>query len=153
MILERAQSPEELKKLELSELEALSSELRQAIIDVVSKRGGHLAPCLGAVELTVALHRVFESPRDKIIWDVGHQSYAHKLLTGRQDRFHTLRQYEGVSGFPRRRESPHDPFGAGHASTSVSAAVGMAAARDLNGDDYNVIAVIGDGGSDRRDGL
>jgi 1-deoxy-D-xylulose-5-phosphate synthase len=112
---------------------------------VVSANGGHLASNLGAVELTIALHRVFDSPHDKIIWDVGHQSYVHKLLTGRRKRFGTIRQYGGLSGFTNRSESEHDPFGAGHASTSVSAALGMAIARDLAGDDYNVVAVIGDG--------
>lgn len=111
----------------------------------VTSNGGHLASNLGAVELTIALHRVFDSPKDKIIWDVGHQSYVHKLLTGRRQRFASLRQYEGLSGFTSRSESEHDPFGAGHASTSVSAALGMAIARDLAGDDYHVIAVIGDG--------
>jgi 1-deoxy-D-xylulose-5-phosphate synthase len=114
-------------------------------VSVVSANGGHLASNLGAVELTIALHRVFDSPRDKIIWDVGHQSYVHKLLTGRRERFKTIRQYGGLSGFTNRSESEHDPFGAGHASTSVSAALGMAIARDLAGDDYNVVAVIGDG--------
>jgi 1-deoxy-D-xylulose-5-phosphate synthase len=114
-------------------------------VATVSTNGGHLASNLGAVELTIALHRVFDSPRDKIIWDVGHQSYVHKLLTGRRERFKTLRQYGGLSGFTNRSESEHDPFGAGHASTSVSAAMGMAIARDLAGDDYNVIAIIGDG--------
>jgi len=114
-------------------------------VDTVNANGGHLASNLGAVELTIALHRVFESPRDKLIWDVGHQSYVHKLLTGRRERFHTIRQYGGLSGFTSRTESEHDPFGAGHASTSVSAALGMAVARDLAKDDYNVVAVIGDG--------
>jgi 1-deoxy-D-xylulose-5-phosphate synthase len=115
------------------------------LVDTVSANGGHLASNLGAVELTIAMHRVFDSPRDKIIWDVGHQSYVHKLLTGRRERFHTLRQYGGLSGFTNRSESEHDPFGAGHASTSVSAALGMAIARDLAGDNYNVVAIIGDG--------
>jgi 1-deoxy-D-xylulose-5-phosphate synthase len=114
-------------------------------VDTVNANGGHLASNLGAVELTIALHRVFDSPRDKLIWDVGHQSYVHKLLTGRRERFHTIRQYGGLSGFTSRTESEHDPFGAGHASTSVSAALGMAVARDLAKDDYNVVAVIGDG--------
>ncbi|NIN35543.1 MAG: 1-deoxy-D-xylulose-5-phosphate synthase, partial [Gammaproteobacteria bacterium] len=107
--------------------------------------GGHLASNLGVVELTIALHRIFNSPRDKIIWDVGHQSYVHKLLTGRRQEFSSLRQYGGLSGFTSRDESEHDAFGAGHASTSVSAALGMAVARDLAGDDYQVVAVIGDG--------
>jgi len=115
------------------------------LVDTVNANGGHLASNLGAVELTIALHRVFDSPRDKLIWDVGHQSYVHKLLTGRRERFHTIRQYGGLSGFTSRTESEHDPFGAGHASTSVSAALGMAVARDLAKDDYNVVAVIGDG--------
>jgi 1-deoxy-D-xylulose-5-phosphate synthase len=114
-------------------------------VAVVSANGGHLASNLGAVELTIALHRVFDSPRDKIIWDVGHQSYVHKLLTGRRERFSTIRQYGGLSGYTNRSESEHDPFGAGHASTSVSAALGMAIARDLADDDYNVVAIIGDG--------
>jgi 1-deoxy-D-xylulose-5-phosphate synthase len=114
-------------------------------VTTVSANGGHLASNLGAVELTIALHRVFDSPHDKIIWDVGHQSYVHKLLTGRRERFSTIRQYGGLSGFTNRSESEHDPFGAGHASTSVSAALGMAIARDLAGDDYNVVAIIGDG--------
>ena len=115
------------------------------MVAIVSANGGHLASNLGAVELTIALHRVFDSPRDKIIWDVGHQSYVHKLLTGRRERFSSIRQYGGLSGFTNRSESEHDPFGAGHASTSVSAALGMAIARDLAEDDYNVVAIIGDG--------
>ncbi len=145
-LLDQIKSPEDVRKLEREELETLAKELRHTIINTVSEKGGHLAPSLGTVELTIALHRVYESPKDKIIWDVGHQTYGHKLLTGRQDRFHTLRQYQGISGFPRRWENPHDHYGTGHASTSVSAAVGMAAARDLKGEDYKVIAVIGDGG-------
>ncbi len=123
----------------------LAAEIRQELVTTVSANGGHLASNLGAVELTIALHRVFDSPHDKIIWDVGHQSYVHKLLTGRREQFGTIRQYGGLSGFTDRSESEHDPFGAGHASTSVSAALGMAIARDLAGDDYNVVAVIGDG--------
>ncbi len=146
MVLERIKGPEDLGSLDKAELETLAKEIRQKIIDVVSDTGGHLAPGLGAVELTIALHRVFDSPKDKIIWDVGHQCYGHKLLTGRYNQFHTLRQYEGISGFPRRSESPHDCFGVGHASTSVSAALSLAVARDLNGDDYRVAAIIGDGG-------
>ena len=126
-------------------MEELAAELRHEIINTVTITGGHLASNLGVVELTIALHRVFDSPRDKIIWDVGHQSYVHKLLTGRRRQFNSLRQYEGLSGFTCRDESEHDPFGAGHASTSVSAALGMAIARDLARDDYKVIAVIGDG--------
>lgn len=145
MILDRIDSPSDLKKLSQAELQTLADELRQVIIDTVARNGGHLAPGLGVVELTIALHTVFDSPRDKIIWDVGHQAYAHKLLTGRRDRFHTLRKRGGISGFPRRDESEHDHFGTAHASTSISAALGMAKARDLRGDDHAVVAVIGDG--------
>ncbi len=146
MVLERISGPEDLKEMTYAELETLAKEIRQKIIDVVSEKGGHLAPGLGAVELTIALHRVYNSPKDKFIWDVGHQTYPHKLLTGRQDAFHTLRQYQGISGFPRRWENPHDHYGTGHASTSVSAALGMALARDIKGEDNKVIAIIGDGG-------
>ena len=128
-----------------SERVVLASEMRQAIIDTVSATGGHLSSNLGVVELAIALHSVFESPRDKIVWDVGHQCYPHKLLTGRQDEFSGLRQGGGISGFPRREESEHDAFGAGHASTSISAALGLAKARDLVGGDWSVVAVIGDG--------
>ncbi len=144
-ILDRIDSPQDLKGLSLGELETLASELREEIIGVVSQNGGHLAPNLGVVELTLALHYVFDTPTDKIIWDVGHQAYAHKLITGRRDRFHTLRRYKGISGFPKREESPYDCFGTGHASTSVSAALGMAQARNLRGEDHKIIAVIGDG--------
>ena len=144
-ILDSINSPADLKIIPSIQLNALAQEIRQEIIDTVQVTGGHLASSLGAVELTIALHRIFDSPRDKIIWDVGHQAYAHKLLTGRREFFHTLRQYGGLSGFPVREESPHDAFGTGHASTSISAALGMAAARDLKNEDYNVIAVIGDG--------
>jgi 1-deoxy-D-xylulose-5-phosphate synthase len=144
-LLNNINCPADLKNLTVKQLEKLSAEIRQELVSVVTVNGGHLASSLGAVELTIALHRVFNSPEDKIIWDVGHQSYAHKLLTGRKNQFNTIRQYGGLSGFPSRDESPHDPFGAGHASTSVSAAMGMAKARDLAGEDYHVIAVIGDG--------
>jgi len=144
-LLDRVDNPADLKGLTKQELEQLASEVREELVAVVSTNGGHLASNLGVVELTIALHRVFDSPRDKIIWDVGHQSYVHKLLTGRRQRFASIRQYGGLSGFTSRSESEHDPFGAGHASTSVSAALGMAIARDLSGDDYHVIAVIGDG--------
>jgi len=145
VILERINSPADLKHLSIKELKELAQEIRQTIIETVSKTGGHLAPSLGVVELTLALHYVFDTPKDKIIWDVGHQSYAHKLITGRRDKFHTLRQHGGLSGFPRREESPFDVFGTGHASTSISAALGMAIARDLKGEKHRVIAVIGDG--------
>ncbi len=144
-LLDKIDSPADLKGLSLAALEELAAELRREIITTVTTTGGHLASNLGVVELTIALHRVFNSPRDKIIWDVGHQSYVHKLLTGRRHEFGSLRQYGGLSGYTCRDESEHDPFGAGHASTSVSAALGMVIARDLTGDDYHVVAVIGDG--------
>jgi 1-deoxy-D-xylulose-5-phosphate synthase len=144
-VLTRVNSPADLKKLSYRELPVLASEIREFLIRTVSANGGHLASSLGVVELTIALHRVFNSPEDKIIWDVGHQCYAHKLLTGRKESFATLRQYGGISGFTVRGESPHDAFGAGHAGTSVSAALGMALARDLRGQHNHVIAVIGDG--------
>ncbi len=138
-------SPLDLKLLKQQDLEQLASEIREELVATVSTNGVHLASNLGVVELTIALHRVFDSPSDKIVWDVGHQAYTHKLLTGRRDRFASLRQFGGLSGFTSRSESEHDPFGAGHASTSISAALGMAAARDLAGDNYHVLAVIGDG--------
>lgn len=144
-ILDGINSPADLKPLSEADLNKLAVELRDEIVSRVTANGGHLASSLGVVELTIALHKVFDCPKDKIIWDVGHQSYAHKLLTGRREQFATLRQYGGLSGFTCRDESPYDAFTTGHASTSISAAVGMAAARDLNGDDFNVIAVIGDG--------
>lgn len=144
-LLDKIDSPSDLKGLTAAELEQLTAELRDEIIRTVTSTGGHLASNLGVVELTIALHRVFDSPSDKLIWDVGHQSYVHKLLTGRREEFNTLRQYGGISGFTCRDESEHDPFGTGHASTSVSAALGMAVARDLAGDDCRVIAIIGDG--------
>jgi 1-deoxy-D-xylulose-5-phosphate synthase len=145
VLLERIESPRDLKTLSLDELGVLAEEIRQEIIRVVSRNGGHLAPSLGVVELTLALHRVFDTSRDRIIWDVGHQSYAHKLLTGRRERFGTLRQQGGIAGFPRREESPHDAFNTGHSSTSISAALGMACARDFLERDYRVVALIGDG--------
>jgi 1-deoxy-D-xylulose-5-phosphate synthase len=144
-LLDRVDSPADLKRLTKPQLKRLAAELRQELVTRVNANGGHLASNLGVVELTIALHKVFDSPRDKIIWDVGHQSYVHKLLTGRRKRFASLRQYGGLSGFTSRSESEHDPFGSGHASTSVSAALGIAVARDLAGDDYHVVAVIGDG--------
>ena len=144
-LLDKINGPSDLKALKAKELGQLADEVRQELVAVVTQNGGHLASSLGVVELTIALHRVFDSPRDKIVWDVGHQSYPHKLLTGRREQFKTLRQYGGLSGFTSREESQHDPFGAGHASTSVSAALGMAKARDLAGDDHHVVAVIGDG--------
>ena len=145
ILLNRIDSPADLKELTPLELQQLASEIREELVSVVSVNGGHLASNLGVVELTMALHCVFDSPRDKLVWDVGHQAYTHKLLTGRRDSFSTLRQAGGISGFTDRTESEHDHFGAGHASTSISAALGMAVARDLAGDEYNVVAVIGDG--------
>ncbi len=144
-LLERIQSPADLKKLSFEELGALSEEIRHYIIEVVSLRGGHLASSLGAVEITLALHSVFDSPRDKIVWDVGHQSYAHKIVTGRREEFKSLRTRGGLSGFPSPSESEHDVFGVGHASTSISAALGFAVSRDLRGDGNYVITVVGDG--------
>lgn len=144
-ILDTLVSPNQIKKMSVTELARLAEEIRQRLIETVSQTGGHLAPNLGVVELTLAIHRVFDTPRDKIIFDVGHQSYVHKILTGRADRFHTLRTKGGISGFPKRSESEHDSFGTGHSSTSISAALGMALARDMNGEDHQVIAVIGDG--------
>ncbi len=144
-LLQHIHSPQDLKQLSYEQLETLCAEIRSLLIDVTSRNGGHLAPNLGVVELTVALHKVFSCPRDKIVWDVGHQAYVHKILTGRQEAFRTLRQFGGLCGFPRRDESPCDCFGTGHSSTSISAALGIACARDLAGEDYNVLAVIGDG--------
>ena len=143
--LQHIKSPEDIKQLKVAELKVLAQEIRQEIIQVLSQNGGHLAPNLGVVELTLALHMVFRTPEDKIVWDVGHQAYVHKLLTGRYEQFSTIRTHGGLSGFPKRSESVHDAFGAGHSSTSISAAVGLAKARDLRGEDSNVIAVIGDG--------
>jgi 1-deoxy-D-xylulose-5-phosphate synthase len=144
-LLERIQSPADLKALSRAEIDKLAAEMRHVIIQTVARNAGHLAPNLGVIELTLALHKVFDSPTDKIIWDVGHQSYPHKLLTGRADVFPTLRQLNGIAGYPRRCESPHDAFGTSHGSTSISAALGFAAARDLKGEKHHVIAVIGDG--------
>jgi 1-deoxy-D-xylulose-5-phosphate synthase len=144
-ILDRIDSPRDLRKLNIKEMEGLAGEIRRQIIQTVSKTGGHLAPSLGVVELTLALHHVFETPKDKIIWDVGHQAYTHKLITGRRDRFHTLRCHGGISGFPKRAESPYDPFDTGHSSTSISAGLGISTAHALKGEKGRVIAVIGDG--------
>lgn len=144
-LLRNIESPADLKKLSLAQLREVSDELRQFIIDIVSVHGGHFGASLGVVELTVALHYVYNSPHDSIIWDVGHQAYGHKILTGRRDQFHTNRTYQGLSGFPKRSESEHDAFGVGHSSTSISAALGMAVANDLDGTGNKVVAVIGDG--------
>jgi 1-deoxy-D-xylulose-5-phosphate synthase len=145
MYLEKIESPADIKKLKIEELRVLAGELREAIIQRVSENGGHLASNLGVIELTVALHYIFESPKDRIIWDVGHQSYSHKLLTGRRGKFETIRKDGGISGFPKREESEHDAFGTGHSSTSISAALGIIEGRDKRGEDFKVIAVIGDG--------
>lgn len=144
-LLDHIDTPADLKKIPLYNLPQVGAEMREFIINTVSDVGGHLASSLGAVEIAVCLHYVFNAPEDKIIWDVGHQAYAHKILTGRRGRFSTLRQLNGISGFPRPEESEYDAFGVGHSSTSISAALGMAAARDLSGRGYKVIAVIGDG--------
>ncbi|NLK97513.1 1-deoxy-D-xylulose-5-phosphate synthase [Defluviitalea saccharophila] len=138
-------SPEKLKKISIDQLNIVAREIRHFLINTLSRTGGHLASNLGVVELTLALHYCFNSPQDKIIWDVGHQSYVHKIITGRKDKFCTLKQMGGISGFPKRKESVHDIFETGHSSTSISAALGMAAGRDLTKEDYSVIAVIGDG--------
>lgn len=143
--LDKINSPKDIKKLNYEELELLCIELREVLIENVSKTGGHIASNLGVVELTVALHYVLNCPRDKIIWDVGHQSYVHKILTGRKNQISTLRQFNGLSGFPKREESVYDVFDTGHSSTSISAAIGMARGRDLKNENYEVVAVIGDG--------
>ncbi|MCK5737738.1 1-deoxy-D-xylulose-5-phosphate synthase, partial [bacterium] len=144
-ILKDINSPQDIKKLSITELEQLAAELRDFLISVICDTGGHLAPSLGVTELTLALHYIYNAPDDKLIWDVGHQAYIHKIITGRRDKFHTLRQFQGISGFPKRSESPYDHFGVGHASTSISAALGFAKARDLKGDTNAVVAIIGDG--------
>ncbi|NLA74152.1 MAG: 1-deoxy-D-xylulose-5-phosphate synthase, partial [Deltaproteobacteria bacterium] len=144
-LLQGINTPNDLKKLSLGQLEQLGSEIRDLIIKTVSKTGGHLATSLGVVELTIALHYVYDTPFDKIIWDVGHQSYAHKIITERRDRFQTLRTYGGLSGFPKRSESLYDTFDTGHSSTSISAGLGISTAKALKGEKSKVIAVIGDG--------
>ncbi|MBW1856687.1 MAG: 1-deoxy-D-xylulose-5-phosphate synthase [Deltaproteobacteria bacterium] len=143
--LDRINSPVDLKGVKIADLEILASEIRDLIVETVSQNGGHLAPSLGVVELTIALHYVFNAPHDKIIWDVGHQAYAHKIITGRREKFHTLRKYKGISGFPRRNESPYDSFNTGHSGTSISAALGITTAKYIKGEKNKVIAVIGDG--------
>jgi 1-deoxy-D-xylulose-5-phosphate synthase len=144
-LLDQISSPADLKSLTRDELRAVSQEIRERLIDVCSRTGGHIGAGLGVVELTVAIHAVLDTPRDQLVWDVGHQGYPHKLLTGRNSRMETLRQESGLSGFLKRTESEYDAFGAGHAATSISAALGIAAGRDLLGDDYKVFAVLGDG--------
>ncbi|NCP04127.1 MAG: 1-deoxy-D-xylulose-5-phosphate synthase, partial [Deltaproteobacteria bacterium] len=144
-LLTSLHSPADVKGMNLEQLQQLARELRAKIIATVAQNGGHLGSSLGVVELTLAIHKVFNSPQDRIIWDVGHQAYGHKLLTGRRDSFHTLRQLDGISGFPKRQESEHDAFDVGHSSTSISAALGMSAGIDIQGGTERVIAVIGDG--------
>jgi 1-deoxy-D-xylulose-5-phosphate synthase len=144
-LLDHIESPHDLRKLDRKDLPVVAQEIRDQIIDVVSQIGGHFGGNLGSVELTLALHYVFDTPRDQLVWDTGHQTYPHKLITGRRDRFHTIRQHDGISGFCKREESIYDVFNAGHASTSISAALGIAVARDFKKEDYRVIAVVGDG--------
>ncbi|HEX6816846.1 MAG TPA: 1-deoxy-D-xylulose-5-phosphate synthase [Ktedonobacterales bacterium] len=144
-LLDTINTPSQLKSLTPTQLDQLAGEIRQEIIDTVALRGGHLAPNLGTVELTLALHIAFDTPKDKLVWDIGHQAYPHKLITGRRESFRTIKQLGGLSGYLRRDESEYDAFGASHASTSISAALGMATARDLRGEDYDVVAIIGDG--------
>ncbi|MGB6569368.1 MAG: 1-deoxy-D-xylulose-5-phosphate synthase N-terminal domain-containing protein, partial [Xanthobacteraceae bacterium] len=144
-LLDQIKTPEELRRLEPNQLRQVADELRRETIDAVAVTGGHLGAGLGVIELTVALHYVFNTPADRLIWDVGHQAYPHKILTNRRDRIRTLRTGGGLSGFTKRAESEYDPFGAAHSSTSISAGLGMAVARDLQGKQNNVIAVIGDG--------
>jgi 1-deoxy-D-xylulose-5-phosphate synthase len=144
-ILPFINSPDDLKNLDIPALAQVAKEIRQYIVSTVCETGGHLAPSLGVVELTLVLHHVYNTPSDKIVWDVGHQAYAHKIITGRRDQFRTIRQHGGISGFPKTNESPYDAFGAGHASTAISAAFGMACARDLSGENHKIVTVVGDG--------
>ena len=144
-LLEDINYPRDVKTLTNKELYKLSDEIREFLIEQVSKTGGHLSSNLGVVELTLSLYKTFNFEKDKIVWDVGHQTYVHKILTGRKDKFDTLRKYNGLCGFPKISESKYDAFGVGHSSTSISAALGIARARDIKHEDYNVIAVIGDG--------
>ena len=144
-ILDKVNMPKDVKNLNIKEKEQLAQEIRKLILKTVSENGGHLASNLGVVELTIALHSVFDMPKDKIVWDVGHQTYVHKILTGRKDKMSTLRKMNGLAGFPKTSESEYDNFDTGHSSTSISAALGIARARDLKGENYKVLAVIGDG--------
>src|SRR5205809_998323 len=149
-ILDRITLPHDLRSLTRDELRTLAVDVRERLVDVCSRTGGHIGAGLGVVELTIALHYAFKTPRDQLVWDVGHQGYPHKLLTGRNDRMETLRQENGISGFLKRSESEYDTFGAGHAATAISAALGMAAARDINGEqDLKVVAILGDGAMSR----
>ena len=145
MLLEKIEQSSDIRKLKEEEYPVLAQEIRQFLLEKISHTGGHLASNLGVVELTMALHLAFDLPKDKIIWDVGHQSYTHKLLSGRKDGFDDLRQFGGMSGFPKRKESPYDAFDTGHSSTSISAGLGIAQAREILGENYAVISVIGDG--------
>src|SRR5438552_5925086 len=144
-LLRTINSPADVRKLSRNELKQLATELREFVLHSVSQTGGHLSSNLGTVELTIALHHVFDTPRDRLVWDVGHQTYPHKILTGRRERMATLRQIGGISGFPRRDESEYDTFGTAHSSTSISAALGMAVAARLKGEDRKAVAIIGDG--------
>ena len=152
-VLDRVNNVEDLKRLTLEEKNVLAEDIRKLIIETVSKNGGHLASNLGVVELTIAIHSVFNAPNDKIIWDVGHQSYVHKILTGRKDKMPTLRQFGGMAGFPKTCESEFDSFDTGHSSTSISVALGMATARDLKAEDRHIISIIGDGALTRWNGV
>src|SRR6266536_6677285 len=143
-LLDNINSPSDLRQVQIERLQEVADEIRQFILETMSRVGGHTGASLGAVELAVALHYAFDTPHDRLVWDVGHQAYAHKILTGRREALPTVKQYGGISGFLRRDESEYDAFGAGHASTSLSAALGMAIARDRKGEDYHVVALIGD---------
>ena len=145
MLLDHIKQSSDIKKLKEDQYPELAREIRQFLIEKISKTGGHLASNLGVVELTIALHLAFDLPKDKIVWDVGHQAYTHKLLSGRKAGFDDLRQFGGMSGFPKRKESPYDAFDTGHSSTSISAGLGIAQAREITGEEYSVISVIGDG--------
>ena len=145
MLLEKIEQSSDIKKLKAEDYPVLAQEIRQFLLEKISRTGGHLASNLGVVELTMALHLAFDLPKDKIIWDVGHQAYTHKILSGRKDGFDDLRQFGGMSGFPKRKESPYDAFDTGHSSTSISAGLGIAQAREILGEDYSVISIIGDG--------
>src|ERR1700757_688671 len=144
-LLKKINNPDDVRKLSRTQLDVLAVELRKFVLDSVSQTGGHLSSNLGTVELTIALHYVFNTPEDRIVWDVGHQTYPHKILTGRRDKMPTLRQFDGISGFPRRSESEYDTLGTAHSSTSISAALGMAMAAKIKGENRHAIAVIGDG--------
>ena len=152
-MLEKINMTEDLKQLSAKEKVELADEIRRYVLEIVSKNGGHLASNLGVVELTIALHSVFNVPKDQIVWDVGHQTYVHKILTGRKEELKNLRQFNGLAGFPKTNESEADCFNTGHSSTSISAALGMARARDIKKENYSVIAVIGDGALTRRYGI